>query len=89
VQAYKDHVKRVGPLTTPYESDVSIAVRVPSENGGKDEDDDETIDEFMSKNGFEFIDACPVKSEGSNGEWHTHTLKTVFKNGQVYPVYPV
>ncbi|KAJ7459935.1 hypothetical protein FB451DRAFT_1272061 [Mycena latifolia] len=72
-EAYKHHVERLAGDMSGYEPEVSLAVRLaPSgvaEADRDDDDGDETeIDEFLSLNGFEFIDASEETSLSSFGE---------------------
>ncbi|KAJ6585073.1 hypothetical protein B0H19DRAFT_409305 [Mycena capillaripes] len=66
-EAYKHHVERLAGDMSGYEPEVALAVRVTALNSTEqDHEDDEAeeeaeIDEFLSSNGFEFIDA----SEGT------------------------
>ncbi|KAJ7819381.1 hypothetical protein B0H14DRAFT_1356865 [Mycena olivaceomarginata] len=65
-EAYKHHVERIAGDMSGYEPEVALAVRVaPSgdaepekdSHDGEEDDDEAEIDEFLSSNGFEFIDA--------------------------------
>ncbi|KAJ7147046.1 hypothetical protein C8R43DRAFT_1011638 [Mycena crocata] len=63
-EAYKHHVERLAGDVSGYEPEVALAVRVAAlgdaEAGNEDDDDEEEdaeIDEFLSSNGFEFVDA--------------------------------
>ncbi|KAJ6605683.1 hypothetical protein B0H10DRAFT_1886599 [Mycena sp. CBHHK59/15] len=62
-EAYKHHVARLAGDMSGYEPEVALAVRVAPlgdviEDGDDDEEEEEAeMDEFLSSNGFEFIDA--------------------------------
>ncbi|KAF7365118.1 hypothetical protein MVEN_00383100 [Mycena venus] len=63
-EAYKHHVERLAGDMSGYEPEVSLAVCVAPSSSAEQEDKDENeddeeaeIDEFLSSNGFEFIDA--------------------------------
>ncbi|KAF7346440.1 hypothetical protein MSAN_01872000 [Mycena sanguinolenta] len=69
-EAYKHHVERLAGDMSGYEPEVALAVRVApgstepedKEDGDDAGDEDADIDEFLSSNGFEFIDASQEAS---------------------------
>jgi hypothetical protein len=66
-------VERLAGDMSGYEPEVSLAVRLPPSGGTEadrddDEDDEAEIDEFLSSNGFEFIDASTERSSESEEE---------------------
>ncbi|KAJ7134712.1 hypothetical protein C8R44DRAFT_771222 [Mycena epipterygia] len=72
-EAYKHHVERLAGDMSGYEPEVSLAVRVSPSASVKEEDSEEEeeqeeqaeIDEFLSSNGFEFIDAYSEETSSS------------------------
>ncbi|KAJ6477347.1 hypothetical protein C8R47DRAFT_1219898 [Mycena vitilis] len=75
-EAYKHHVERLAGDMHGYEPEVSLAVRIAradsAEQDSEEEEDEEAeIDEFLSSNGFEFIDAseemAPVGDDEDSG----------------------
>ncbi|KAJ7784468.1 hypothetical protein B0H16DRAFT_1492620 [Mycena metata] len=76
-QDFRHHVERLAGDMNGYEPEVSLAVRLaPSANAeteddsGDAEDEEAELDEFLSSNGFEFIDASeetPPSEEDAGG----------------------
>ncbi|KAF9013207.1 hypothetical protein BDQ17DRAFT_1536897 [Cyathus striatus] len=71
-EAYKHHIERLSQGLDGHEPEVSLAVRIRSDNKPADRDDEaednSTIDEFLSSHGFEYIDAA---RELPHGSWRT------------------
>ena len=69
LQAYKHHIQRLTKDLNGSEPEVCLAVRLPapaylSDEDKEDEQDEPSIiDEFLSSNGFEFIDASHSEHE--------------------------
>ncbi|KAJ6559102.1 hypothetical protein DFH09DRAFT_519530 [Mycena vulgaris] len=73
-EAYKHHVQRLAGDMRGYEPEVSLAVRLPpsgaaeADNDDNEEEDEAEIDEFLSSNGFEFIDTSEETSPSGEAE---------------------
>ncbi|KAF7314431.1 hypothetical protein MKEN_00915900 [Mycena kentingensis (nom. inval.)] len=71
-EAYKHHIERLAHDMREHEPEVALAVRLPPSetppSDVEDEAEDETeIDEFLSSNGFEFIDVSEEAAEDDSG----------------------
>ncbi|KAJ7695642.1 hypothetical protein B0H17DRAFT_1054969 [Mycena rosella] len=72
-EAYKHHVERLAGDMSGYEPEVALAVRlapsgVPEADSEDDDEDEAEIDEFLSSNGFEFVDASEELSSPEEDE---------------------
>ncbi|KAF8158904.1 hypothetical protein K438DRAFT_2025967 [Mycena galopus ATCC 62051] len=72
-EAYKHHVERIAGDMSGYEPEVALAVRIAPSNSTEEQDKDDEeeedgaeIDEFLSSNGFEFIDASEETPHGDS-----------------------
>ncbi|KAK7048447.1 hypothetical protein R3P38DRAFT_2869453 [Favolaschia claudopus] len=72
---YRGNVERISGDMSGYEPEVALGVRVAPLDGNSDSDADEDeaeIDEFLSSNGFEFIDASQEHPPSGDEEADRH-----------------